>query len=71
MNQSKVYEIGMSYPTIFLAYQNSQELQGMGTFKEVKSAFIAAFNANYTVDESQFAASNDWSEYEELPVLPR
>lgn len=70
MNSDKVYEIGMDYPTIELAYMNSPVLQRVGSLQEVKSIFFEAFNARYDVDESKFAASNDWSEYEELLVLP-
>lgn len=61
----KVYEIGMQYPTFHLASNEIMQATGL-TYAEAKSVFTAEFNKNYTVDESQFAAKNDWSEFENL-----
>ena len=44
MDKQTVYEIGMTYPSIILAYQASSKLQTMGTFNEVKNTFNQAFN---------------------------
>ena len=64
MNQ-KVYEIGMSYPTFHMASKEIMEKTGM-TYDEARAVFNAEFNKNYNVDESRFAAKNDWSEFENL-----
>ena len=66
----KVYEIGMQYPSFHMASNQIMQETGM-TYDEAKSTFIDEFNKNYNVDESQFAARHDWSEFESLHPMDR